>query len=32
MAFRLTKNDTATTAMASRIVLRLTAKRIVPSD
>src|SRR5580704_14502825 len=30
MAFRLIKNETATTAIASRIVLRLTAKRIVP--
>jgi hypothetical protein len=32
MAFRLTKNETATTAIASRIVLRLTARRIVPPD
>ncbi len=32
MAFRLTKNETTTTAIASRIVLRLTARRIVPPD
>src|ERR1700733_1900297 len=32
IAFRLTKNDTATTAIASRIVLRLSARRIVPPD
>jgi hypothetical protein len=32
MVFRLTKNETATTAIASRIVLRLTAGRIVPPD
>ena len=32
MVFRLTKNETATTAIASRIVLKLTARRIVPPD
>ena len=32
IVFRLTKNETATTAIASRIVLRLTARRIVPPD
>ena len=32
MAFRLTKNETATTAIASRMVLRLSAERIVPPD
>ena len=32
IVLRLTKNETATTAIASRIVLRLTARRIVPPD
>ena len=32
MAFRLMKNETATTATAIRIVLRLIASRIVPPD
>ena len=30
MAFRLTKNETATTAIPTRIVLRLSASRIIP--
>ena len=30
IAFRLTKKETATTAIPTRIVLRLTASRIVP--
>ena len=32
IAARLTKNEATTTAIASRIVLRLTARRIVPPD
>src|SRR5436190_1773214 len=32
MVFRLTKNETVTTAIASRISLRLTAGRIVSPD
>jgi hypothetical protein len=32
MVFRLTKNDIVTIAIPSRIVLRLTAGRIVPPD
>ena len=30
MVFRLTKNEIVTIAIASRIVLRLTARRIIP--
>jgi hypothetical protein len=32
MVFKLTKNETATTAIASRIVLRRTARRIMSPD
>ena len=32
MAFRLTKNETATTAIASRIILSRIGRRIVPPD
>ena len=32
MVFKLTKNETTSTAIPSRIVLRLTASRIVPPD
>jgi len=31
-AFRLTRNEAATTAVASRIVLRRIGRRIVPPD